>query len=290
MLIILGTAGVVLVFLICGIRIVRPTERGVIETLGKYSKFANPGFNWIIPIVQRLLEVNVTERMADVEPQEIITKNRLNANVDLVVYYKVRPTEEAVKKSLYNVDDFTSQIIMLAKTTARNVIGELKFEQINSERKALNKKLREVLDKESDDWGVEVVRVELKEILPPQDVQNTMNEVIKAENKKTAAKDYAEAVEIKADGQKKAEIKEAEGKRQASILEAEGKSKAFDLIEKSFKGNAQLLKKLEVTENSLKDNSKIILTKDGINPQIIIGEIPIKLKNLNNKIKGGEKK
>jgi len=290
MLIILGTAGVVLVFLICGIRIVRPTERGVIETLGKYSRSAKPGFNWIIPGIQSMIQVNITERMADVEPQDIITKDNLNARVDLVVYYKVRQDEDNIKKSLYNVDNVEIQIISLAKTTARNVIGDMKFSDVNNQRNTLNIDLANSLDKQSDAWGVEIVRVELKEITPPKDVQETMNRVIKAQNEKEAAVDFATAEETKADGIKRASIKEAEGKRQASILEAEGKSKAFDLIEKSFKGNAQLLKKLEVTENSLKDNSKIILTKDGINPQIIIGEIPIKLKNLNNKIKGGEKK
>ena len=280
MLIILGTAGVVLVFLICGIRIVRPTERGVIETLGKYSRSAKSGFNWIIPGIQSMIQVNITERMADVEPQDIITKDNLNARVDLVVYYKVRQDEDNIKKSLYNVDNVEIQIISLAKTTARNVIGDMKFSDVNNQRNTLNIDLANSLDKQSDAWGVEIVRVELKEITPPKDVQETMNRVIKAQNEKEAAVDFATAEETKADGIKRASIKEAEGKRQASILEAEGKSKAFDLIEKSFKGNAQLLKKLEVTENSLKDNSKIILTKDGINPQIIIGEIPIKLKNV----------
>ena len=280
MLIILGTAGVVLGFLICGIRIVRPTERGVIETLGKYSRSAKPGFNWIIPGIQSMIQVNITERMADVEPQDIITKDNLNARVDLVVYYKVRQDEDNIKKSLYNVDNVEIQIISLAKTTARNVIGDMKFSDVNNQRNTLNIDLANSLDKQSDAWGVEIVRVELKEITPPKDVQETMNRVIKAQNEKEAAVDFATAEETKADGIKRASIKEAEGKRQASILEAEGKSKAFDLIEKSFKGNAQLLKKLEVTENSLKDNSKIILTKDGINPQIIIGEIPIKLKNV----------
>jgi len=270
---------IVVLFFFMGIKIVRPVERGVIETLGKYTKFAAPGFNWIFPFVQRMIKVNITERMVDVEPQEIITKNRLNAQVDLVIYFKVRPDEENIKRSLYNVDNFKSQIIMLAKTTARNVMGELIFEDVNSKRNELNNKLQIILDKESDDWGVEVVRVELKEILPPADVQETMNQVIKAENKKTAAEDYALAREIEADGERKAAIKVAEGKKQASILEAEGKAIAFKLINESFVGNAQLLKQLDITENALKDNSKIILTDKGISPQIILGDIPISTKS-----------
>ncbi|MBN1524080.1 MAG: SPFH/Band 7/PHB domain protein [Spirochaetales bacterium] len=276
-LIVTGSIFLIILFF-SGIRIVRPINRGVVETLGKYTGFARPGFHWIIPVIQRMIQVNITERMVDIEPQEIITQNRLNAKVDLVIYYKVREDEESVKKSLYNVHNFSQQIVMLAKTSARNVIGELIFEDVNSKRHELNGKLQLVLDKESDDWGVQVVRVELKEILPPQDVQETMNNVIKAENKKTAAMDFASATEIEADGERRAAIKVAEGRKQAAILEAEGKSQAFKMINESFVGNAQLLRQLDVTENSLKDNLKIVFTENGISPQILIGDIPIKSK------------
>ncbi len=258
-----------------GAKIVRPTERALIETLGRYSRFSLPGFHWIFPGIQKMFKVNVTEIMADIEPQEIITKNRMNAQVDLVIYYRVRADEESVKKSQYNVNDFHSEIVMLAKTTARNVIGELIFEDVNSKRNELNKKLQLILDHESDAWGVQVVRVELKEILPPHDVQETMNNVIKGENKKTAAIDFASAKEIEADGTRRALVKVAEGKKQAAILEAEGKAKSYELINKSFIGNAQELKRYEITENSLVNNSKIILTDKGISPQLILGDIPI---------------
>lgn len=258
-----------------GIRIVRPTERAVVETLGKYTRFAGKGFNWVIPIIQRLIQINVTERMADVQPLDMITKDNLNANVDLVVYYRVKDTEEDVKKALYNVNDVESQIISLAQTTARNQIGDMVFKDVNSKRNLLNVSLAKTLDKQSDDWGIRIVRVELKEITPPEDVQDTMNRVIKAENEKDAAKDFATAKETEADGIKRALIKEAEGKRQFAILEAEGKAKAFELVNKSFVGNAQKLKKLEVTQASLENNSKIILTEKGINPQLIIGKLPL---------------
>ncbi len=265
----------VIVFIFSGFKVIRPTERALVETLGKYTKFAIAGFHWVFPIIQKMYKVNITEIMSDIEPQEIITKNRMNAKVDLVIYYKVRPDEESIKKSLYNVNDYHSEIVMLAKTTARNVIGELIFEDVNSKRNELNKKLQHTLDQESNAWGVEVVRVELKEILPPPDVQETMNNVIKGENKKTAALDFASAKEIEADGERRSHIQIAEGKKRAAILEAEGKAHAFELINKSFVGNAQLLKQLDVTQNSLSHNSKIILTENGISPQLIIGNIPV---------------
>ncbi len=259
-----------------GIRIVRPTERGIVETLGKYSRFGNPGFNWIIPVIQRFVSINVTERMADIRPQEIITEDNLNAKVDLVVYYKVKADEESVKQSIYAVDDFVDQIVVLAQTTARNVIGGMLFKEVNSKRNELNAKLAEILSRETQSWGVEVVRVELKEIIPPQDVQDTMNRVIKAENEKRSAIDFATAKETEADGSRRAAIKESEGKKQALILEAEGQAQAFNMINASFVGNAQLLKQLDVIQNSLQRNAKIILSDKGMSPQIILGEIPLK--------------
>ena len=268
--------GVAVILFLIGFRVIRPTERGVKETFGKYTGHINSGLKWIIPLVQRIYRVNITERVADVEPQEIITKDNLNAKVDLVVFYKVKPDEANIKKAFYSVDDVEEQIVTLAQTTARNVIGDMVFREVNSERNKLNKKLAEVIDKQTDSWGVQIVRVELKEIAPPEDVQDTMNQIIKAENTKDAAKDFATAKETEADGIKRATIKEAEGDRQAKILVAEGKSKAFKLINESFKGNAQIDKKLDVTRASLENNSKIILTEKGINPQLIIGEIPLK--------------
>ena len=273
-----GLLGLLGIIILGGFRIVRPTQRALVERWGKYLRYCTPGLNYIIPIMDSMIKVNVTERMMDVEPQDIITKDNLNARVDLVVYYQIRPTEDNVKASRYNVDDFEEQIVSLAQTTARNVIGDMAFKDVNNQRNKLNKELAVVLDEQSDAWGVKVVRVELKEIQPPKDVQDTMNRVIKAENLKDAARDEATATETLADGKRRAAIKEAEGERQAKILRAEGESKAFDLINKSFTGNAQKLKQLEVTQASLERNSKIVLTKEGINPQIIMDAIPIKSK------------
>jgi len=271
--------GFILVIFFAGIRIVRPTQKGLIERLGKYNRFANPGFHWIIPIIERMLKVNITEKLVDVEKQEIITKDKLNAVVDAQVYFKVKQEEESVKNSQYNVYDVENQIVNLARTTLRNIIGTMNLTDANSKRDAINSELMVTLIKETKNWGIAVVRTELKEINPPKDVQEVMNSVVIAENQKIAALDFATATETKADGSRRAAIKEAEGKRQAAILEAEGKAKAFELINKSFVGNAQLLKQYEMTQASLESNSKIIITKEGINPQIIIGALPVVKKN-----------
>jgi len=259
----LSIGGVVLIFLLAGIRIVRPTHRALIERLGKYHRFANPGFHWIIPVIEKLYMVNVTEQMVDAEPQEIITNDNLNARVDAQVYFKVKPDEDSVKNSQYQVFNYKYQIVSLARTTLRNIIGTMTLKSANSERGKINAELHQTLKEETANWGLEIVRTELKEIDPPKDVQETMNKVVKAENEKIAAIDFATARETVADGEKRAKIKEAEGVKQAKILHAEGEAEAIKLVneaaDKFFTGNAQLLKKLETLEIALKDNAKIVI-------------------------------
>lgn len=255
--------GIVVILFLKGIRIVRPTHRGLIERLGKYVRFANPGFHWVFPVIERMFIVNITEQMVDAEPQEIITNDNLNARVDAQVYFKVKPDEGSVKNSTYNVNNYKLQIVNLARTTLRNIIGTMTLKSANSERSKINMDLLKTLLKETDNWGLEVVRTELKEIDPPKDVQETMNKVVKAENEKIAAIDYATAAETAADGQKRSEIKKAEGIKQARILEAEGESQAIKLVNEAanlyFVGNAQLLRKIQMVEDSLKHNAKIVV-------------------------------
>lgn len=269
----IGTVVVVGV-LASGIRIIRPTHRAVVETLGKYKRIFEPGFHWIIPIIQRTHSINTTEQMMDVEPQDIITRDNLNATVDLQVYYKVKKDEANLKKSLYDVEDFEAQVTQLAKTTARNVIGTMKFIDVNNSRNALNDELKKVLDEQSDAWGVDVVRVEMKEIAPPEDVQASMNKIIKAENEKEAAKDLATAAETRADGEKRAKIKAAEGTKHALVLEADGKAESIkrvaaanaekikvvnQSIQANFKGTAKEYKALETAENALQAGTKYVI-------------------------------
>ncbi len=267
---------VVILLLIFGIRIVRPTHRGLVERLGKYNRYANPGFHLIIPFIERMFRVDIREMLVEAQPQMIITNDNLNARVDAQVYLKVRADEENVKASQYNVANYEMQIVNLARTTLRNIIGTLTLKSANSERGKINEELRNTLLQETASWGIEILRTELKEIDPPEDVQETMNKVVKAENEKVAAIDFATATETQADGQRRAEIKKAEGTKQARILEAEGQARAIQLVNEAadryFVGNAQILRKLEAVERSLVQNAKVVVPADSelIN---VIGEL-----------------
>jgi regulator of protease activity HflC (stomatin/prohibitin superfamily) len=196
--------------------------------------------------------------------------------VDAQVYFKVKEDEDSVKGSLYNVNNYKWQIVNLARTTLRNIIGTLTLKSANSERGKINAELHRTLLIETQTWGIEIVRTELKEIDPPRDVQETMNKVVKAENEKIAAIDSATAAETVADGEKRAKIKEAEGYKQSQILHAEGEAEAIRLVneaaDKYFIGNAQLLKKLDTLQASLENNAKIVIPT-GSELVNIIGEM-----------------
>src|SRR3989338_2126875 len=263
--------GALLMVFLWGIRIVRHIERGLVERFGKYNRFATPGFNWIIPLIENMVRINITEMMVDAQSQEIITKDNLNAIVDAQVYFKVKLDEESVKSSQYNVNYYELQIVSLARTTLRNIIGTLTLKEANSERNRINKELMGTLSLETKNWGLDVVRAELKEIQPPKDVQETMNKVVKAENEKV------EEVDLK-----RAEIKKAEGEARAVTVKAEAQAEAIRFVNESaqkyFVGNAQRLKAYEVTQAALQKNTKYVITEKGIQPTIVIGEEIVPLK------------
>jgi len=255
--VILGFFLFVIFFL--GIKIVRPVEVGIVEFLGKYSRTAGAGFNWIVPGIFKMYRINITERRVDIDPQSIITRDKLNAVVDGVVYYKVAEAQHAI----YNVNNFQASVPSLAKTTLRAVIGKMTLTEANENRDKINVEVEKILSKGVAKWGIEVVRVELQRIEPPPDVQDAMNQVVKAENEKIAALDLATAIETQADGERRAEIKKAEGIAAAIRLKADADGDAIKIVneaaEEYFVGNAQLLKKLETVSEALRDNAKIIV-------------------------------
>ena len=250
--------------LVTSIRTVRPVARGLVERFGKYKRFGNPGLVFVLPFgIEKLLKVNITETMVDAGGQEIITKDALNANVDAQVYFKVKSDEESVKASEYNVFNYRVQIVALARTTLRNIIGTMNLMEANSERGKINQSLYAQLTEETRNWGIEIVRTELKEINPPNTVQEAMNNVVVANNKKIAAIDFATATETEADGVRRAAIKKADGEKQSRILIAEGEAEAIKLVNTAaqtyFKNEAQVLKQLEVAQAALVNNTKIVI-------------------------------
>jgi regulator of protease activity HflC (stomatin/prohibitin superfamily) len=266
---------------------VRPTERALIERFGKFVRYAEKGLVIYYPFVERCRKVNITEKMVVCPRQEVITEDNLNAAVSAQVYYKIKDDEQSVKNSQYNVNKVEYQIISLAQTTLRNTLGSFTLNGANKNRADINKKLQETISQETKNWGIDIVRCEIAEIDPPENVQKAMNNIVIAESEKKAATDFATAVETKADGTRRAAVKEAQGRAESVTLEAEAKATAIrtvnDAARETFKDAAVDLKKLEVAEVIFKNNSKIIVPQGSdvttfISDLAGTGQIPIPVK------------
>ena len=267
---------VAVIILFRSLKIIRQFERGVVERLGKYNETLQPGLKFLVPFIDNLaVKVDMRERVLDIEPQPVITRDNVTVTVDAVIYYYVAEA----KAVTYEVANFGMAVSKLAQTNIRNVIGEMSLDETLTSRERINTALRETLDEATDSWGVKVTRVEVKEIEPPRDIAEAMSKQMKAEREKRATILEAEAYREKqileaegdkqnailvAEGNRQREILIAEGDRQAAILRAEGEAKAVEEVsnaaDKFFVGNAQLLKQLQVTQAALEDNTKLIMS------------------------------
>ncbi len=210
---------IVVAFLLNAVVILRPYEAGVVEFLGKYRRTLPSGLHVVIPMLERVIRVDLRESVVDVPPQEVITKDNVVVTVDGIIYYRVIKPEDVV----YKVQDFEIAAVALAQTNLRNIIGELTLDETLTSREIINTRLRTVLDEITDAWGVKVTRVELKRIDPPRDVMEAMHKQMKAEREKRA-------MILEAEGYRESQIKRAEGEKQAKILEAEGKARSIQLV------------------------------------------------------------
>ncbi|MDD3793111.1 MAG: SPFH domain-containing protein, partial [Candidatus Bathyarchaeota archaeon] len=149
---------------VSSLRIVRPTERGLVERLGRYQRFVQAGITLLVPLVDRIIKVNITERMTPVQRQDVITRDKVFMGVDAVVFYKVKTDETSVKASQYFVNNYESQIDTLARTVLRDIIGGMDMTVANTSRPTINSKLKEALDEQTREWGIEIVRAEIKDL------------------------------------------------------------------------------------------------------------------------------
>jgi regulator of protease activity HflC (stomatin/prohibitin superfamily) len=206
-------------FITSAIIIVRPYEAAIVERLGRYQKTLYQGLHFVIPFLDRVIKVDLRERVVDVPPQEVITRDNVVVTVDGIIYYRVIKPEDVV----YKVQNFQLAAVALAQTNLRNIIGELTLDETLTSREIINAKLRTVLDEATDPWGVKITRVEIKRIDPPKDVMDAMHKQMKAEREKRA-------MILEAEGFRESQIKKAEGLKESQILEAEGKARSIQLV------------------------------------------------------------
>ncbi len=258
--------------------VIRQYERAIKETFGKYSRFVNPGLCFQIPFVQVTRVRDIREHTMDIKPQEVITKDNVEIKVDGIMWVRPDISEEYIKRTFYNIDDWKSAVMELAQTNLRQEFGHLTLDESLTAREKISTNLQKSLDELTDNWGLKVTKVEIKLIDPPVDIKAAMHKQKTAEQERRAMKLLATGRFEAAEQDKLATIQLAEGKKEAEIKVAQGKAKAIELInsaaEKYFVGNAKELKKWETVENSLKDNTKVIVTSEGISPNLFVGEIP----------------
>ena len=219
---------IIVIILVRCIRIVQQAKAYVIEFLGAYKTTWNVGIHLKMPFVERVAKiVSLKEQVADFPPQPVITKDNVTMQIDTVIYFQITDP----KLYTYGIEQPMVAIENLAATTLRNIIGDLELDQCLTSRDIINTQMRSILDEATDPWGIKVNRVELKNILPPKEIQNAMEKQMKAERERREAILRAEgekrAAILEAEGEKESAILRADAKKQQQILEAEGQAEAI---------------------------------------------------------------
>ena len=273
----------IIVFMTC-IRIVPQTKECIVERLGKYNGTIHAGFNTLAPFIDRVVRVVSTkEQVVDFPPQPVITKDNVTMQIDTVIYFQITDSRQYT----YGVERPMSAIENLTATTLRNIIGEMELDETLTSRDIINTKMRTELDVATDPWGIKVNRVELKNILPPEDIRNSMERQMKAEREKREiilkAEADKESVVLRANAVKEQKIREAEGEKEAAILraeavkqqkirEAEGEAQAILAVQKANAEAIILLKEAGATSEvlALKGMETFGKVADGKATKIII--------------------
>ncbi len=240
---------IILLILIRNIRVVQQARAFVVERLGAYSTTWSVGLHFKIPFIERVSKiVSLKEQVADFPPQPVITKDNVTMQIDTVVYFQITDP----KLYTYGIEQPMVAIENLSATTLRNIIGDLELDQCLTSRDIINAKMRSILDEATDPWGIKVNRVELKNILPPKEIQNAMEKQMKAERERREAILRAEgekkAAILSAEGEKESAILRADARKQQQILEAEGKAEAILTVQRATADSLKLLNEAAPSE------------------------------------------
>lgn len=271
---------VIIVIIAAGIKIIPQSKAYVVERLGAYDRTMETGLHYRVPIIDRVANVvSLKETVKDFAPQPVITKDNVTMQIDTVVYYQITDS----KLYTYGVDNPISAIENLTATTLRNIIGELELDETLTSRDIINSKMRAILDEATDPWGIKVNRVEVKNILPPRDIQDAMEKQMRAERERREAILKAEgekkAAILIAEGEKESAILRAEAKKESQIKEAEGEAAAIVKIQEATAQGLKLLKDAKMDDSVLKLKSYEAMV-DVANGQATKIIVPSDLQNL----------
>ena len=245
-IILVVVALILFIILICNIKIVKQTEKIIVERLGAYRTTWGVGIHVLLPFFDRVaLKVSMKEQVRDFEPQSVITKDNVTMQIDTVVFFVVTDA----KLYAYGVDNPMNAINYLSATTLRNIIGELALDECLTSREIINEKMRKILDEATDPWGIKVNRVEVKNILPPVDIREAMEKQMRAEREKREKILLAEGTKqsaiLVAEGEKQSAILKAEADKQMAILRAEGEAESLRQVKQAEADSIRMVKEAE---------------------------------------------
>ena len=271
--VILAIIVIAFIVVITNISVVQQSRAYVIERLGAFHSVWGVGMHFKVPFIDRIARrVSLKEQVLDYHPQPVITKDNVTMQIDTVVYFQITDP----KLYAYGVEQPMAAMETLTATTLRNIIGDLELEQTLTSRDVVNTKMRSILDEATDPWGIKVNRVELKNILPPQDIQNSMEKQMKAERDRRQAILQAEGQKksaiLIAEGEKESAILRADAEKQAAILKAEGEAEAIRKVQQALADSLEMLNKSAPSDQVIKLKSIEAMQKvaDGKATKIII--------------------
>ena len=271
--VILAIVIIAFIVIITNISVVQQSRAYVIERLGAFHSVWGVGMHFKVPFIDRIARrVSLKEQVLDYPPQPVITKDNVTMQIDTVVYFQITDP----KLYAYGVEQPMAAMETLTATTLRNIIGDLELDQTLTSRDVVNTKMRSILDESTDPWGIKVNRVELKNILPPQDIQNSMEKQMKAERDRRQAILQAEGQKksaiLIAEGEKESAILRADAEKQAAILKAEGEAEAIRKVQQALADSLEMLNKSAPSDQVIKLKSIEAMQKvaDGKATKIII--------------------
>ena len=271
--VILAIIGIAFIVIITNISVVQQSRAYVIERLGAFHSVWGVGMHFKFPFIDRIARrVSLKEQVLDYPPQPVITKDNVTMQIDTVVYFQITDP----KLYAYGVEQPMAAMETLTATTLRNIIGDLELDQTLTSRDVVNTKMRAILDEATDPWGIKVNRVELKNILPPQDIQNSMEKQMKAERDRRQAILQAEGQKksaiLIAEGEKESAILRADAEKQAAILKAEGEAEAIRKVQQALADSLEMLNKSAPSDQviTLKSIEAMQKVADGKATKIII--------------------
>ena len=246
-----------ILIIICNIKIVKQTEKVIVERLGAYRTTWGVGMHMLMPFFDRIaVRVSMKEQVRDFEPQSVITKDNVTMQIDTVVFYVVTDA----KLYAYGVENPMAAINYLSATTLRNIIGELLLDECLTSRELINEKMRKILDEATDPWGIKVNRVEVKNILPPKDIREAMEKQMRAEREKREkillAEGQKQSAILVAEGQKASQILTAEAEKQMAILRAEGEAESLRKVKQAEADGIRAVREAEAEGLKMLNASK----------------------------------